>query len=153
MSSCRFNPVMETQQAVNWDSIWKQLCRHVQNGYPSIKQAFLQFDKVQCVLHEWYSPPPPPPLLASPLLFGDPIYLRQTACFHLDQLWCSSHYFCFWTKKKFLVGAWYLCVSVCVCLEGWVGGLVCACIFHLIYSWREIMSFSSVTWFYIVCWR
>ncbi|XP_076466442.1 EF-hand calcium-binding domain-containing protein 6-like [Babylonia areolata] len=41
----KFHPVMETQQTVNWDAIWKQLYKHVQSHYPSMKQAFLQFDK------------------------------------------------------------------------------------------------------------
>lgn len=41
----KFNPVMEVQHTVNWDAIWKQLYRHVQSGFTSIKQAFLQFDK------------------------------------------------------------------------------------------------------------
>ncbi|XP_070189620.1 EF-hand calcium-binding domain-containing protein 6-like [Littorina saxatilis] len=41
----KFHPVMETQEAVSWDAIWRQLYKHVQNGYSSMKQAFLQFDK------------------------------------------------------------------------------------------------------------
>nr|KAG5711061.1 hypothetical protein BaRGS_013795 [Batillaria attramentaria] len=41
----KFHPVMETQQTVDWDTIWKQLYKHVQNGYSSIRNAFLQFDK------------------------------------------------------------------------------------------------------------
>ncbi|KAL8588470.1 hypothetical protein ACOMHN_054049 [Nucella lapillus] len=41
----KFNPVMETQQTVSWDTIWRQLYKHVQTHYPSMKQAFLQFDK------------------------------------------------------------------------------------------------------------
>lgn len=41
----KFHPVMETQQTVDWDTIWKQLYRHVHSGYSSIRNAFLQFDK------------------------------------------------------------------------------------------------------------
>lgn len=37
---------MDTQQAVDWEAVWKHLNQHVQNGYSSLKNAFLQFDKV-----------------------------------------------------------------------------------------------------------
>lgn len=42
----RFHPVMETQQIVDWESMWQQLNEHIHNSYSSIKNAFLQFDKV-----------------------------------------------------------------------------------------------------------
>ena len=42
----RFFPIMETQAVVNAENIWNQLYDHVQSHYPSVKQAFLEFDKV-----------------------------------------------------------------------------------------------------------
>ena len=42
----RIHPIMETQKVVDWDTIWTQLYKRVQSHFNSLKEAFLQMDKV-----------------------------------------------------------------------------------------------------------